>query len=185
MKADLAAKLQSAMREEVARNYPVTRVTGVTCNTSKSLMLHHYTCNTLKSASWENDEKERVTKGVTIPPAPDSSLAEDTEIELEERKAMAMGGVPEPYLDAWARLQFQKPMRVSDAEWRQAIDDAGRFLDQWGSVVEFGWTAGDLFDVPRDGRPGDSFGSSKASESKLSARNMRGPMAGEFSIGSR
>ena len=113
MKADLAAKLQSAMREEVARNYPVTRVTGVTCNTSKSLMLHHYTCNTLKSASWENDEKERVTKGVTIPPAPDSSLAEDTEIELEERKAMAMGGVPEPYLDAWARLQYQKPMRVS------------------------------------------------------------------------
>jgi hypothetical protein len=115
MKADLAAKLQSAMREEVARNYPVTRVTGVTCNTSKSLMLHHYTCNTLKSASWENDEKERVTKGVTIPPAPDSSLAEDTEIELEERKAMAMGGVPEPYLDGWARLQCQKlarPLKV-------------------------------------------------------------------------
>jgi hypothetical protein len=118
-------------------------------------MLHHYTCNTLKSASWEYDEKERVTKGVTIPPAPDSSLAEDTEIELEERKAMAMGGVPEPYLDAWARLQIQKPMRVSDAEWRQAIDAAGRFLDQWGSrAVEFGWTAADLFDVPRDGKPG-------------------------------
>ena len=99
---------------------------------------------------------------------------------------MAMGGVPEPYLDAWARLQYQKPMRVSDAEWRQAINDAGRFLDQWGSrAVEFGWAAGKLFDVPRDGRQGDSFGSSKASELKLSARNMRGPMAGEFSIGSR
>ena len=26
---------------------------------------------------------------------------------------------------------------------------------QWGSrAVEFGWTAGDLFDVPRDGKPG-------------------------------
>jgi hypothetical protein len=77
-------------------------------------------------------------------------------------------------------------MRISDAEWRQAIDDAGRFLDQWGSLaIELGWAAGELFDVPRDGRPGDSFGSSKASESKLSARNMRGPMAGESSIGSR
>ena len=101
---------------------------------------------------------------------------------------MAMGGVPEPYLDAWARLQYQKPMRVSDAEWRQAINDAGRFLDQWGSrAVEFGWAAWrGSFDTFRAmaGR-GDSFGSSKASESKLSARNMRGPMAGESSIGSR
>src|ERR1700724_672006 len=49
-----------------------------------------------------------------------------------------------------ARLQVQKPVRVSDAEWRQAIDDAGRFLDQWGKLaMELGWTAGELFDVPR------------------------------------
>ena len=48
---------------------------------------------------------------------------------------MAMDSVPERYLDAWARLQCQKPTRVSDAEWRQAIDDAGRFLDQWGSLA--------------------------------------------------
>ena len=33
--------------------------------------------------------------------------------------------------DAWARLQCQKPMAVSEAEWRQAIDDGGRF---------FGWS---------------------------------------------
>jgi hypothetical protein len=30
------------------------------------------------------------------------------EAALEERKGMALGGVPEPYLDAWARLQIQK-----------------------------------------------------------------------------
>ena len=66
-----------------------------------------------------------------------------------------MRGVPEPYLDAFARLQCQKPVRVSDAAWRQAIDDAGQFLDQWGSMaVEFKWTAGELFDRPRDGEPG-------------------------------
>jgi hypothetical protein len=77
------------------------------------------------------------------------------EAELEERKGMAMASVPEPYLDAWARLQCQKPMQVLDDDWRQAIDAAGRFLDTWGSLaVEFQWTPADLFDVPRDGRPG-------------------------------
>ena len=39
--------------------------------------------------------------------------------------------------------------------WRQAIDDAGRFLDQWGNLADsFGWLRGDLFDVPRDGAMG-------------------------------
>ncbi len=80
---------------------------------------------------------------------------EPDQVKLEERKAMAMDSVPERYLDAWARLQCQKPMRVSDADWRQAIDDAGRFLDQWGSpAVEFQWTPGDLFDVPGDDKQG-------------------------------
>ena len=46
-------------------------------------------------------------------------------------------------------------MQVSDEEWRQAIDDAGKFLDTWSSLaLEFGWTTGDLFDVPRVGSPG-------------------------------
>jgi hypothetical protein len=52
-------------------------------------------------------------------------------------------------------LQVQKPVHVTVEQWRQAIDDAGRFLDQWGSLaVQFGWTPGDLFDVPRDGACG-------------------------------
>jgi hypothetical protein len=54
------------------------------------------------------------------------------EVEIEERKGMATDGVPAPYLDAWARLQCQKPMAVSAEKWRQAIDAAGRFLDAWG-----------------------------------------------------
>jgi hypothetical protein len=41
--------------------------------------------------------------------APDTDL----EVEIEERKGMAAGGVPEPYLDAWARLQCQRPGRHS------------------------------------------------------------------------
>jgi hypothetical protein len=39
---------------------------------------------------------------------------------------------PAPYLGAWARLQYQKPMAVSAEEWRRAIDAAGRFLDAVG-----------------------------------------------------
>ncbi|MGB8901818.1 MAG: hypothetical protein WCC90_22390 [Methylocella sp.] len=66
-----------------------------------------------------------------------------------------MTSVPEPYLDTWARLQCQRPFGASDQEWWQVIDAAGRFLDQWGSrAVEFGWTPGDLFDVPCDGVQG-------------------------------
>jgi hypothetical protein len=68
---------------------------------------------------------------------------------------MAMASVPERYLDAWARFQLQCPGGVTEQAWRQAIDDAGRFLDEWGKLaVEFRWTPGDLFDVPRDGKPG-------------------------------
>ena len=71
--------------------------------------------------------------------------------ELEERKGMTMGSVPEPYLDAWARLQCQKPAHVTVEQWRQTIDDASWFLDQWGTLAaEFRWPPGDLFDVPND-----------------------------------
>ena len=86
--------------------------------------------------------------GIDRPPDPD-------EAEIEERKGMAADSVPEAYLDAWARLQCQRP-RVPDDEWQLAINDAGGFLDAWGSIAaEFGWTSGELFDVPRgDGTSG-------------------------------
>jgi hypothetical protein len=67
---------------------------------------------------------------------------------IEERAGLAADGVPSVYLDAWARLNCQKPASVSDAEWRLALDDGGRFLDAWGSdAADAGWTPGDLFDV--------------------------------------
>jgi hypothetical protein len=38
---------------------------------------------------------------------------------------------------------------------RFILAHGGRFFDQWGSLaVEFPWLPADLFDVPRDGRPG-------------------------------
>ena len=75
--------------------------------------------------------------------------------DLEERKAMAAGSCPEQFLDAYSRLQCQRPLSISDADWRQAIDDAGQLLDRWGSVAaEFQWTPGELFDLPGHDTPG-------------------------------
>jgi hypothetical protein len=74
--------------------------------------------------------------------------------DIEERKAMAAGACPEQFLDAYSRLQCQAPLSIPDADWRRAIDDAGRFLDEWGAqAAEFQWTAGELFDLPDD-KPG-------------------------------
>ena len=51
---------------------------------------------------------------------------------VEERAAMAADSVPAIYLDAWARLQVQRPLSVTEDDWRSAVDDAGLFLDAWG-----------------------------------------------------
>lgn len=151
MKADLAAKLECVKFGRTSGKAGVAGVTGVAlvaATHSKLLKLQQLHQLHQKSSNVAND----VILDVADPVA--ASLEPDL-VELEERKGMAADSVPEPYLDAWARLQCQKPMRVSDADWRQAIDDAGRFLDQWGSLaVELQWTPADLFDVPRDGGPG-------------------------------
>ena len=66
---------------------------------------------------------------------------------IAERAALA-DRVPARYRDAWARLCHQKPAGVSEAGWRLALDDGGRFLDAWGSeAAKLGWTVGALFDV--------------------------------------
>lgn len=54
-----------------------------------------------------------------------------------------------------ARLQCQRPSYAPVDTWQRAIEDGGRFLDLWGTdAAAMRWTAGELFDVPRDGRPG-------------------------------
>ena len=68
--------------------------------------------------------------------------------EIEERAGLASDTVPALYLDAWARLNCQKPTRVSEAEWRLALNDGGLFLDAWGDdAAALDWTPGALFDV--------------------------------------
>jgi hypothetical protein len=84
---------------------------------------------------------------------------------VEERAGLAADRVPAAYLDAWARLNHQRPFRVSDDEWRRALDDGGLFLDAWGEdAAAMDWTPGDLFDVTAgliwrlDGRRAETIG---------------------------
>ena len=65
--------------------------------------------------------------------------------------------IPEEHhhVDGWARLQCQRPFSTAESEWQRALDDGGRFLDAWGAdAATMLWLAGELFDVPGDGRPG-------------------------------
>jgi hypothetical protein len=81
--------------------------------------------------------------------------AEPDAAEIEERAALAADRVPAVYLDAWASLQCTRPLSIDLDAWRRAINDAGLFLDAWGAdAAAMAWSANELFDVPRAGRPG-------------------------------
>jgi hypothetical protein len=83
-----------------------------------------------------------------------SQVEVDTDA-IEERAALAAESVPACYLEAWARLQCQRPPSLAESEWRQAIDDAGLFLDAWGAnAAAMLWSADELFGVPHEGRTG-------------------------------
>jgi hypothetical protein len=67
---------------------------------------------------------------------------------IEERAGLAADSVLPVYLDAWARLNCQKPFDASEADWHRALDDGGRFLETWGEdAAALGWKPGELFDV--------------------------------------
>ena len=70
---------------------------------------------------------------VLAPAAPGQSAltAAATVDAIEERAGLAAARVPAVYLAAWARLNHQKPVEVSEAQWRLALDDGGQFLNAW------------------------------------------------------
>ena len=50
------------------------------------------------------------------------------------------------YSQALATLHAECPAYVDAADWQQAIEDAHRFVTQWGKQAEaLGWTTADLF----------------------------------------
>ena len=144
MRADLAARLRRTIRGETIAENGVTGVSGVTGRTGLRLkppQLHQLRPLRLERDDGRKSAKEGVTSPVTAPIAPDFDA-------IEERAGLAADRVPACYLDAWARLNHQKPAAVSEAQWRLALDDGGRFLDFWGGdAAELRWTPGELFDV--------------------------------------
>lgn len=67
----------------------------------------------------------------------------------------AEGGVLTVFAEAFASLMATCPPDVTEARWRQAIDDAGRFLDAWGTTAaDLGWTGLDLSDRAERGAHG-------------------------------
>jgi hypothetical protein len=151
MRSELLSDLLAIARGQTIQRTPATAVTSVTRQSgyrSKSPGLHALQRLQVKNSKLEKAVFQPATKPATI-------LPETIEYAISERAALCAGCVPAVYLDAWARLNHQKPLRMADVEWRLALDDGGRLLDRWGSEAAlWGWTAGDLFDVPRDGQEG-------------------------------
>ncbi len=151
MRADLAARLRRTMRGEAIAENGVTGVSGVTGPNGlrpKPQQLRQLRQLRLENGNWENSAREGVSSPVTQPIASDFGA-------IEERVALAADCVPACYLVAWARLQCQRPLYATEEAWRRAIEDSGRFLDGWGADAQtMQWTASELFDAPRDGRPG-------------------------------
>jgi hypothetical protein len=151
MRPELAARLRHVMRGDAIAENGVTGVSGVTG--LLGLRLKPQELRQLRPLRLENDDwGKRTIEGVTAPVTAPSAFDLDA---IEERKALAAGSVPACYLDAWARLQCQRPLSVAESDWRRAIEDAGLFLDAWGAeAAMMQRSAGELFDAPRNGRPG-------------------------------
>jgi hypothetical protein len=151
VRADLLAELCAVMRRPSPSKTPVTPETPVTDQfgyMSKPLMLHELHALQVKSSDLGKGNLSPVTAPVTKHPSEDDSA-------FHERAGMAADSVPAVYLDAWARLNCKRPANVTEAAWRQALDDGGRFLDAWGSMAaEEQWAVDEIFDVPRAGSAG-------------------------------
>jgi hypothetical protein len=72
----------------------------------------------------------------------------DQEAQIFERQAFAEieGGVHPSFVAGFVRLQMSLLEGANEAEWYQAINDAGLFLDSFGAkAAAFGWSPDDVF----------------------------------------
>jgi hypothetical protein len=90
------------------------------------------------------------SRNVAIVATPRAPMETGAEADMIERAGLCVDGFPAIYLDAWVRLNCQKPMRVSEADWRRALDDGRHFFDTWGWVCRSGWEwpPDELFEAP-------------------------------------
>ncbi len=151
MRADLAARLRKTMRGEIAAKTGVTGVVGVAQPFRH--VLKPAELRQLRPLRVKNDDLGKTVFGGVIDGVP--AFPEANEDAVLERAGLCADSFPSIYLDAWSRLNCQRPASVSDAEWRQAQNDGGLFLDAWGAeAAQYGWTVGDLFSIPGGCRPG-------------------------------
>ena len=70
-------------------------------------------------------------------------------IDFEERAAIIEdgAGVPRAWAEGYARLSLTKhPLGFTEKQWRQTINDGGRFLDRWAVKADrLGWSPEDAF----------------------------------------
>ena len=104
----------------------------------------------------ENEKSERPHANLRISANFETPERADSQFSQAATFISEASIAPEPYQDAWTRLQCRKPVHVEAAEWRRAIDDAAAFFSHWGALaVEWQWPPGALFDVPgEDGGSG-------------------------------
>jgi hypothetical protein len=142
MSPEVAARLRHILPGETIPKNGVAGVAGVAAlarYAQKPQELRQLRPLRAENTKLANDETVGVTEGVAVTCEP----------EIEERAALAADSVPSLYLDAWARLQGQRPAHMSEDRWQRALKDAGLFLDAWGAqAVELGWAPSELFDPP-------------------------------------
>ena len=145
MRPELLEELCAVMRgEALAPKTPVTPVPPVTGQSRyrpKPLRLQELHALHVKSSQLGKGNVSPVTE-------PATTSVEIDDAAFDECAGMAVDSVPAVYLDEWARLNCRRPANVTEAEWRQALDDGGRFLDAWGSMAaEWQWSVADILDV--------------------------------------
>ncbi len=103
---------------------------------------------------------------------------------VEERAALAADRAPACYLEAWARLNHRNPTRVSQAQWQLALDDGGRFLDQWGcEAAQLGWTPAELLAKRKTPKPAASSSRSSPTPDRERARTRPALPVGAAPLG--
>jgi hypothetical protein len=141
LKTETLDELRRIMRGERRAGRAAEGVTVTPVVTSKTSIVRRVTAVTPDIDEKGNENKESASADAGGPDP----------VAIEERAGLAADRVPRVYLDAWSRLNCQKPERVSEYQWRHALNDGGRFLDEWGrEAAELGWRPGELFD-PGDG----------------------------------
>jgi hypothetical protein len=144
MRHELFARLEKIIRGEDVSENGVAGVAGVAVvarYASKSPELRQ-----LRPLRVENSNAGKAGFGSVVEGVTERSQSDEGAII--ERAGMAADSVPEVYLNAWAKLNCRRPANVTEAAWRQALDDGGRFLDAWGSMAaEWQWSVADIFDV--------------------------------------